>query len=85
MDVAHVEWFRQLFARLQEGSIWGIPRSGLVFTKRGAEMVLTERMPWDPRMPITRAQLQAMQDHEFAQTRKHFQMAGIRCWDGSGG
>lgn len=72
-----VLWCRRTFESLRDGGLWGIPRSGLVFTKRGDLFVLTEEMPYDPAMPITEAELREQQADEFRSVRRHFAAAGI--------
>ena len=72
-----VEWSRNHFARMAEGAQWGIPRSGLLFTKLGNVLKLTARMPHDPAMPITAAQLDEQQRSELASIRRHFEAAGV--------
>jgi hypothetical protein len=70
-------WCRNLFDGLAEGGIWGIPRSGLIFTRLGDKLVLTAAMPWDPAMPITEAQLAEQQNGEFEAVRENFAAAGV--------
>lgn len=76
-EAEHVEWCKTMFAMLDDGGMWGIPRSGLIFRKRGAELVLTSSMPYDPAMPITEAQFIEQQAHEFDSVQRHFAAAGI--------
>lgn len=64
----HTTWCQNLFASLTEGGRWGIPRSGLVFTKREGKLILVERSPGFPA---------EAQDRDFAETKKHFELAGI--------
>jgi hypothetical protein len=73
----HVEWSRQQFRIIANGGSWGLPRSGLIFTKRGNTLVLTARMPHDPAMPITPEQLREQQDSDYQGTVLHFGAAGI--------
>jgi len=47
---ADIQWSKRLFAALSEGATWGVPRSGLIFRRRGNKLVLTERMPYTPEM-----------------------------------
>lgn len=77
MDEAHVEWSRQFFRTLRDGGTWGVPRSGQVFTKRGTELVLTERMPWDPAMPGSEAEFRAYQEDDYEVIKRHFEAAGV--------
>lgn len=73
----HIEWSRQMFKTLSEGGKWGVPRSGLIFTKQGNALVLTDVMPHDPAMPITPEQLVDQQDRDFKIITEHFGAAGV--------
>lgn len=72
-------WCRQLFASLNEGGTWSIPRSGLIFMKRDGKLMLHMVMPWMPEMEgvITPEQLQKQQDSEFLEAVKAFGEVGI--------
>jgi predicted transcriptional regulator len=85
VNQAHIDWSRNLFETIRDGGAWGIPRSGLIFTKRGRTFELTARMPHDPAMPITVDELREQQDHEFGEVAKHFRAAGIAVVDKTGG
>ena len=74
---AHIDWSRRHFASMAEGGVWSIPRSGMIFQRRGDALVLIERMPHDPQMPITAAELDQQQRDEFDVVKKHFNAAGI--------
>lgn len=74
-------WSRNLFDALNDGGTWGVPRSGLIFTKRGEEFVLTARMPWMEGMPITAAQVDEQQLSDFEAIRRHMADAGITVTD----
>lgn len=78
MTTPHATWCRQLFASLKDGGTWGVPRSGLIFTKRGNTFILTTIMPHHPLMPITPEQLREQQDDEYDQIKSHFEAAGIQ-------
>lgn len=78
LNPAHVEWSRQHFRMMRDGGVWAVPRNGMIFTKRGAELVLTARMPHDPAMPITAAQLDEQQRSEFDGIKQHFGAAGVK-------
>ena len=80
-DPAYVAWSRNLFATITDGGAWGIPRSGLIFRKRGQRLELTDRMPHDPDMPVTAAQLREQQDRELAVVAATFGAAGIAVVD----
>ena len=86
LDPAHVAWCRRHFDMLADGGKWGIPRSGLVFQRRGDRLVLIALMPWDPSMEgrITREQLDEQQADEYEQNRRHFEAAGITVERGEG-
>ena len=73
----HTQWCRNLFSTLSEGGAWGIPRSGLVFQKRGGMLVLVDQMPHVEAMPITPAQLAEQQQGDFDATKVEFGRAGV--------
>ena len=73
----HVEWCRTTFAMLKDGGVWGVPRSGLLFTKRGDTLVLSDEMPHEATMPISVDELREQQSEEFESIRRHFEAAGI--------
>jgi hypothetical protein len=80
----HVAWCRRQFAMLADRGIWGVPRNGLIFQRRGDKLVNVDRMPFMPGMedpekncPHTAAELEAYQDQEFQDTVEHFAAAGI--------
>jgi hypothetical protein len=75
--VGHVAWCGQFFESLNEGGVWGIPRAGLIFTKMGRELVLTEVMPWEEGMPVTADELKEQQRKELDANRAHFKAAGV--------
>jgi hypothetical protein len=74
---AHVEWSRQLFDTMRDGGVWGVPRSGLLYVKRGNRLVLTARMPYDPAMPIAEKQFDEQQHADIELIKQHFGAAGI--------
>jgi hypothetical protein len=87
LDEARVGWGYDLFHSLADGGVWGVPRSGLVFQRRGEALALTERMPYLPEIaeaaaegrdvPASAAELREYQDHDFAVIRDYFAAAGI--------
>jgi hypothetical protein len=79
LDPAHVAWCGRHFNFLAEGGIWAVPRSGLVFQRQGATLVLIESMPWMPEMEgrITAAELDEQQAGEYDQIRDHMMAAGV--------
>jgi hypothetical protein len=78
IETNHVEWCKAQFRMLADGGVWAIPRSGVVFQRRGDELHLHEVMPWSAGMPISAAQLKEQQDGEFEAVRIHFEAAGIQ-------
>lgn len=82
-DDPNVVWCANLFAMVKDGGAWGVPRSGLVFRKRGETLVLVERMPHEVAMPITREQLAEQQQSDFDGTKEYFGAAGIEVKDES--
>jgi hypothetical protein len=85
VNQAHIDWSRNHFEMIADGGTWGIPRSGLIFTKRGRTFELTARMPHDPAMPITVDELREQQARELADVIEHFGAAGIAVVDKTGG
>lgn len=77
LDQAHIEWSRWHFNMMKDGGTWGVPRSGLLYVKRGNHLVLTTRMPYDPAMPITKKQLDKQQRADIKIIKQHFEAAGI--------
>jgi hypothetical protein len=71
------EWCRTTFYGLADGGIWGVPRSGLIFTKRDGGLVLTDIMDWHPAMDITEAELVEQQTGDYEVIREQFELAGI--------
>lgn len=72
-----VEWCKAFFALLAEGGVWGVPRSGLIFTREGTALNLTERMPWQEGMPMSKTALRDYQDDDFEAIMRRFDKAGI--------
>jgi hypothetical protein len=87
----NADWSREHFRTLRQQGVWGVPRSGLVFQKRGDKLVLIERMPHDHSlvsgqpMPMGAAELRAYQDEDFEVIRREFGLAGIEVIDGTDG
>lgn len=80
LDTDHVAWCRRLFDMLNVGGVWGIPRSGLIFTRTDeTTLTLTARMPYMDGMEeiLTPAQLREQQDDEYEQCAAHFRAAGV--------
>jgi hypothetical protein len=59
-------WCQGVFDMLVDGGVWGVPRSGLIFTKRGETLVLTS-----PDVPT------AEQLEDYDCIREHFAAAGL--------
>lgn len=78
MKKSDIEWSRNLFSRLADGGVWGLPACGLVFQRRGSDLVLISKLPHDPAMPLTEAELGEYQDYMFEETKSHFGAAGVR-------
>jgi hypothetical protein len=79
----YVAWCRSFFDMLSDGGVWGVPRSAVMFQKRGEKLVLIDRMPYDPAMPITERELREQQDAELAVVSEWFGKAGIEVLDGT--
>jgi hypothetical protein len=74
------EWCRQMWTSLADGGTWAIPRSGLIFIKRGGKLVLSMAMPYMQEMEkigVTPESLRAHQDSDFEATREHFGRVGV--------
>ncbi len=78
LDQVHVEWSRRHFNMMADGGTWGVPRSGLLYVRRGDRLVLQSRMPYDPAMPLTEKQLDEQQHADIKLIKKHFEAAGIK-------
>ena len=63
---------------LADGGVWGVPRSGLVFMRRGRDLVLTQIMPHDQAMPMRLRELRRYQAKDYANIKRHFEAAGIK-------
>lgn len=68
MTHAYDTWCRQLFASLNDGGHWAVPRSGLVFLKEGQRLVLTSCLPGFKR---------SEQLDDYCSIKEHFEAAGI--------
>ncbi len=84
LDPRHVQWSATQFALLSEGGIWAVPRSGLIFTRRGMTLTLTALMPHDPAMPINERQLLEQQHSDFELISRYFRAAGVTMADETG-
>lgn len=74
---SYSDWCRQMFGLMADGGTWTVPRSGLVFTRRGRELVLTGIVDMDlPRK---------YQREDLALIVERFGEAGIPITDETGG
>jgi len=74
----YANWCRNLINSLNDGGRWAVPRSGLIFQKRGPHtLVLVNQMPHDPDMPITAEELLEQQETDFRLIRTQFAIAGV--------
>ena len=78
---SHTQWCRNLFNMLAEGGTWGIPRSGLIFNRRGDQLVLVNRMPHDPDMPMAAVELARQQQSDYRAVKREFAKADITVID----
>lgn len=83
MKPEDIEWSRRHFASMADGGTWAMPRSGLIFNRRGDSLVLTCRMPHMVEMPCSAVELTAQQDSDYAIIKKHFEAAGVTVNDES--
>lgn len=85
---ADAQWCRNLFATIRPGGVWGVPRSGLIFTRTDDHtLTLTAQMPWSEELaeavaegkdvPPDEEALQAYQRSDYECIRRHFAEAGI--------
>ena len=82
-----MQWCRVHFSMMVDGGVWAVPRSGLIFTRRGDELVLTVRMPFTAELaeavakgadvPETAEALREYQDADYALIASRFEAAGI--------
>jgi hypothetical protein len=85
MSATDTLWCRNVWQMLNDGGVWGVPRSGLMYRKDEAAMqlVLYARMPHDPEMPMTAAQLREQQDSDHEANREQFAVIGVTVTDES--
>ena len=77
-DARDTAWCQQIMRSLAEGGIWGVPRSGLVFTKRGNTLVLTSQMPHMDGLPMSAEELAEYQREDYELIKERFELAGFR-------
>ncbi len=80
----YTKWCLNLFNTLAEGGVWGVPRSGLIFTRRKGQLVLTAQMPHDGAMPRSLSdsdwsadELTDYQRTDYARIKREFLKASI--------
>lgn len=80
-NMQHLMWCQMIWDRINDGGVWAVPRSGLVFRKEEAakRLVLVERMPFDEGMPGTEDDLRLYQDSDIEAIRKRFRLIGVEC------
>jgi hypothetical protein len=81
MNDNEIEWSRQRFQMMADGGTWAVPRSGLIFTRRGKTLVLTARMPHMPEIPITPEQLAEQQQGDYDAIAERMIAAGVEMRD----
>lgn len=79
-----IQWSQGLFASLKDGGVWAVPRSGLIFSRKGDTLVLVSRMPYDARMPFSQDMLEAVQASDFDAISQHMAAAGVPVFDSTG-
>jgi len=74
-----VDWCEHFWNMINDGGIWAVPRSGLMFRKdeTRSALVLYDRMPHHEDMEITAYQLRAIQDGDLRAIRDRFSELGI--------
>lgn len=90
-ETDNTAWSRQRFNMMRDGGTWAVPRSGLIFTRRGNELHLTAKMPFMQEMadaardgrdvPATREELESHQQQDFDCIAREFRRAGIETID----
>jgi hypothetical protein len=68
---------RRLWDSLSEEGVWGVPRSGLMFVKRGQQLVLIEQMPHEVGMPLLDYELEALQEEDYEGITDLFAVIGV--------
>ena len=80
---SHAQWCRMVVRMLKPGGQWGVPRSGLVFTKTGEdELTLTERLDFISGVEdITPADVAFWQQGDFETISFYMGQAGVTILD----
>jgi hypothetical protein len=84
MNSEHIEWSRKLFWALNDNGIWAVPRSGLVFQKRGGSFYLIRRYPWDSSFSFPKEKMLSYQLSDFNEISRHMVAAGVPVEDETG-
>lgn len=95
MNEWEIRWSRNHFDLLAINATWGVPRSGLIFTKvSNKELALDSVMPWNDDIarafrggrdvPASEQSLLAYQRADLEAIRKRFEAAGIEVTDPKG-
>ena len=66
--MSEIAWCSNLFAMIEDGGKWAVPRTGLIFRKDGTALILQEFLPGFDR---------GEQEAEFQCIKEHFADAGI--------
>lgn len=72
---SYSEWCRQCFALIADGGTWAVPRSGLIFTRRGEDLALTKIVCV---VPVKESR------DDYRTIRREFKKAGITVYDETG-
>ena len=88
---ADARWCRRTFDSLVDRGRWAVPRSGLIFERRGTVLHLVSRMPFTDELsaaatagrdvPADAAALRTYQDRDLALIRSRFEEAGLAIVD----
>lgn len=78
-----VAWCQGLWNSLNDGGVWMLPRSGLIFEvdKTKNRLLLKQRIPHRAEMPFTEEELLEQQDEEVAAARERFSQFGVEVLD----
>ncbi|HEY2243418.1 MAG TPA: hypothetical protein VGH47_04240 [Xanthobacteraceae bacterium] len=79
MKVKHkmtTRWGLNLFSRLRNGGVWGIPRSGVVFQKQKDDLVWVGSVPPNGSLALP-VDAYVVQESEFLTAREKFAEVGI--------
>jgi len=90
----YAEFSRKVYAMLNMGGKWGVPRSGLTFTKTKDGLELSDVLPYTPGMskgfeigmdvPASPSQLLDFQITDFRIIQRYNELAGLKVTDPNG-